>query len=56
MDHPLISVRVVGKPRSSHPVTVSRPGEAGDGGEDGEGEGAAEEKGVDAGNVCCEMG
>lgn len=43
---------VVGNPRSSQPVIVSRPGEAGDDGEDGEGEGAAEEEGVDAGNVC----
>ena len=31
---------------------VSRPGEAGEGGEEGEGEGTAEEEGVDAGNVC----
>lgn len=30
---------------------VSRPGGPGDGGEEGEGEGAAEEDGVDAGNV-----
>jgi hypothetical protein len=30
---------------------VSRPGEAGDGGEEGEYEGAAEEEGVDAGSV-----
>jgi hypothetical protein len=31
---------------------ISRPGEAGEGSEEGEGEGTAEEEGVDAGNVC----
>lgn len=49
--HPATSVLVVGNPRSSQPVMVSRPGEAGEGCEDGESEGAAEEERVDAGNV-----
>jgi hypothetical protein len=40
---------VVGKPRSSQPVVVSRP--TADGGEDGEGEGPTEEEGLDIGNV-----
>ena len=50
VSQPEARVRVVGKPRSSQPVTVSRP-EAGASGEDGEGDGAAEEIGVDAANV-----
>lgn len=46
--HPDATTRVVGKPRSSQPVMVSRPGpEAGEGREDAEGERAAEEVGVD---------
>lgn len=48
---PACRVIVVGKPRSSQPVTVSRP-YAGDGGEDGEGEGPGEEVDVDGAKVC----
>ena len=45
-----MTVLVVAKPLSSQPVIVSRI--APEGCEEGEDNGAAEEEGVDAGNVC----
>lgn len=49
--HPACRVIVVGKPRSSQPVIVSKPS-AGEGGDDGEGEGPGEEIDVDGAKVC----